>query len=237
MEFLSRLKWLAIFGALGVIGLHQAVGSAMTSEQPPEAVLAALADLDIRKQPGEPGSTAEASGGILPEFMMTRDDNRIIWTVMSGDQVATTMTATVSENWMGKTSIETHVERGDAPDQVTSPAFRSESMTQALFKNAISDQLALIGSVGWGPECNELRDEIVHGEGGVMENPLKLATFQGELRDLGCDVNAEPKGFKHVTETSGPDPEYSEEEPSDDRGPVQPQAGDNVSRFQKVSPY
>lgn len=193
----------------------------------PSVVMRELVDLDIRKQPGEPGSTAESAGGVLPDIRLKRSGNRLEWIVMSGDKVATRMIATVSESWRGGSTISAEVVRGDAPDQLTSPAFRSLAITLSLFRNALEEEVALIGSVGWGPECDALRNEIVHGDGGVMSNPLKLATFHEELREMGCDVNAEPKDFKTVTTHMDRDPVDEEKGPP----PARP------TGFQTASPF
>lgn len=178
----------------------------LKADHPPSIVMRELRDLDIRKQPGEPGSTAESAGGVLPKIRLKRSGNRLEWIVMSGDKVATRMIATVSESWRGGSTISTEVVRGDAPDKFTSPAFRSPAITLSLFRQALEEEVALIGSVGWGPECNELRNEMVYGDGGVMSNPLKFATFRDKLREMGCDVNAEPKDFKMVTGDMDHDP-------------------------------
>ena len=194
---------------------------------PPSVVIDELADLDIRKQPGEPGSTAESAGGVLPEIRLQRSGNRMEWTVMSRDEVATRMIATVSNHWLGGSLISAEVHRGTSPDEFTSPAFRSPAMTLSLFRNALKDEIALIGSVGWGPECDALRNEIVHGEGGVISNPLKLATFHDTLREQGCDVDAEPGDFRTVTSSM----EHLPGDAPDGTEKSEP-AG-----FQKVSPY
>ncbi len=53
-------------GVLGLGGYSRNVG------RPPAEVMAALEDLDITAQPGAPGSTAEAAGGIKPVFRIEK---------------------------------------------------------------------------------------------------------------------------------------------------------------------
>lgn len=135
-----------------------------TVDGSPEQVMASVADLDIREMPGEPGTTAEAAGGIKPRFVTQRSENRIDWVVMSGAQVATRMYATFEPIDGGaRTRITPYVVRGDAPDERTSSAFQSEGITMGLFMSAMDAEIAEMTTPGWGPECDELRDELLYG--------------------------------------------------------------------------
>jgi hypothetical protein len=113
-----------------------------TVDRPPAEVMRALADLDIREQPGTPGTDPAASGGVAPRFVTERGEGRISFVVMSGDQVATRMTAWLEPLDDGRrTRVTTDVARGDAPDARVSPAFRSSHITRALFISAVDDEI------------------------------------------------------------------------------------------------
>lgn len=96
-----------------------------TVSRPPAQVMAAMEHLDLTAQPGAPGSTAAAAGGAKPLFRLSRAADRMTWFVMSGDKVATAMTATFEPVYEGRsTLIRTFVERGDTPDDfVSRPPF------------------------------------------------------------------------------------------------------------------
>src|SRR5687768_3048564 len=90
-------------------------------DRPVAEVMAALDDLDISRQPGSPGTDPARSGGVKPLFRLERGPNSMTWTVMSGDQVATRMTATFEPIDGGKaTRVSVDVARGDAPDDFVS---------------------------------------------------------------------------------------------------------------------
>lgn len=127
---------------------------------------------------------------------------------MSRNQVATRLTAKVSRRWLGGSTISAEVQRGDAPDEYTSPAFRSHTITLMLFRNALKEELSLIGSVGWGPECNQLRDDMQAVEP-PMTNPVQMIMFDRKLRSKGCDPNAAPKEFRIASNKLRPLPTES----------------------------
>ncbi|WP_254557910.1 hypothetical protein, partial [Salmonella enterica] len=80
--------------------------------------------LDVRNEPGSPGTDPSRSGGVLPDFKLEREPGKMTWLVMAGDKVATRMIATLEPIKDGAaTRIKASVERGDAPDDITSPAF------------------------------------------------------------------------------------------------------------------
>ena len=172
----------------------------------PEAVAAALADLDITDQPGSPGSSAEMSGGVMPIFKHRRTASGVEWTVMSGEKVAIVMTAHLTPIDGGKrTRVTASVDRGDAPDDFVSPAFRSESLAMALFGMAIEDELNdLVAVANANPaDCVKLFDRFAASNAGSADLQdktsltdaigdagkvaLKLHAFDAEARRMGCD--------------------------------------------------
>lgn len=99
-------------------------------ERPPAEVMAAVSDLSITDQPGSPGTDPSRSGGVLPTFVLERGADSMTWKVMSGTQVATTMTAHFEPLDGGtRMRVTTSVKRGDAPDDFVSPAFQSNGVT------------------------------------------------------------------------------------------------------------
>ena len=131
--------------ALGGLWASGALGGSTYSrdvDRSPAQVMAALSDLDVRGQPGAPGTDAAASGGVAPLFRTERGPNQISFVVMSGNRVATRMTAMLEPLDGGaRTRVTAAVERGDAPDDFVSPAFRSEGITLGLFTMAIEGEL------------------------------------------------------------------------------------------------
>src|SRR5436309_15960249 len=112
-----------LMGAFGGAGYDRVVNAS------PAQVRSALSDLDIRHAPGAPGSTATASGDV-PLFQLTEQGNDMTWTVTSGNAVAVRLIAHLEPLDGGtKTHVTAEVQRGDAPDDALSPAFRSTSTT------------------------------------------------------------------------------------------------------------
>jgi len=151
--------------------------------RPPAEVMAALADLDIRRQAGNPGSDPSRAGGVTPVFRTERTEGSISWTVMSGDQVATRMTAFLTPLDGGRrTRVTAEVERGDAPDELVSPAFRTESLTYALFASALGDEIEelLAPPRVSADACAALRARLTNQSGGpgriVFDDPVISAT-------------------------------------------------------------
>lgn len=182
-----------------------------TVGKPPEAVALALSDLDITEQPGSPGTDPSRSGGIKPAFRFKRDGNTLTWTVMSGDQVATRMSAFLEPLDDGKkTRITTKVERGDAPDDFVSPAFRSTGLTMGLFAMALESELdELVVGKGWGPQCDKLMEEFTNRNmadvdlhthsggmdaiGDVAKTGLRLNAMDGQLKAAGCNPDVQSR--------------------------------------------
>lgn len=186
-------------GSWGGGGYSREVG------RPPAEVMEALAGLDITAQPGSPGSDASRSGGVQPVFRLERGEDRMIWTVMSGDEVAIRMIAVVEPTREGRHSrVTAEVERGDAPDDFVSPAFRSEGITMGLFGMALEAELNRLTALPLADQavCDALMAEFEAGNmaAGFAERPadlpqavgntakiaIRLHAMEAELRRHGC---------------------------------------------------
>ena len=203
-------KNLAMF-ALMATGLNYVAGGlaggAYSREvgRPPAEVMDALADLDITAQPGSPGTDPSRSGGVQPVFRLERASDRMIWTVMSGDEVAIRMIAVVEPTREGKHSrVTAEVERGDAPDDFVSPAFRSEGITMGLFGMALEAELNRLTAPPLADQavCDALMADFEAGNiaAGFAERPedlpeavgntariaIRLHAMEAELRRNGC---------------------------------------------------
>lgn len=234
MNIIKRIGYAVLYVVIGIAGIVHWSRSPIMSDHPPEVVLDALASLDIRRQPGEPGSTAGPAGGILPEFRLARSAERMTWTVMSDDLVATTMTARVEPGFFSGSWIKTTVTRGNAPDARTSPAFRSEGITLGLFQSAIRDSLALIGSPGWGAHCDAAHARILAEDSGGI---VAIFTVPGRLEQEGCDYAARPpEPFKRVT-CEMCDAEGNRHADPDTARPAKSEDRVDESGFKTVSPY
>lgn len=192
-----------LIGGFYVAGVFGAGGYARDVARPPAEVLEALADLDITAQPGSPGTDASRSGGVQPVFLLERESDRMIWTVMSGDKVAIRMIAVVKGAKDGS-RVTAFVERGDAPDELVSPAFRSTGITMGLFGSALDDELgdltaaaaadpavceALLArfemenmALGMGTDPNDLGQAI----GATARIAMQLRAQHDELQSKGC---------------------------------------------------
>lgn len=201
------IKTFAVLSTLLMGGLYMFGGFdayPKTVDGAPAEVMKELADLDVRELPGNPGSTAEAAGGVTPTFRLQRGENRLEWLVMSGNRVATRMIATFEPVDNGiRTRITPSVIRGDAPDAQTSPAFRSNGVTLGLFQAAIDAEITEMTTLGWEPHCNDLRDEILYGGGGLATNTGQGAqiglqvigqvhSLRAELIKAGCNPDKAP---------------------------------------------
>jgi hypothetical protein len=202
-------------------------GYSRTVDSPPSAVAAALADLDIRDQPGSPGTDPSASGGTLPTFTVETTPDTVTWLVMAGDKVATRMIAHLSPVDGGKrTKVTAEVVRGNAPDDHVSPAFRSTGITMGLFATALEDELdKLVFKVGaWGPHCDAIMQKFEQRNmantdqhnpqnlgqafAGTSKAVMSIAAMDKELKMAGCPQNANgasagPDGFVPVRSELG----------------------------------
>lgn len=201
--------------AIGGLYVTGAFGGGYEREvgRTPAEVMAAVGDLDLTEQPGSPGTDPSRSGGVLPTFVLERGTDTMTWKVMSGTLVATSMTARFEPLDNGaRTRVTTSVTRGNAPEDLVSPAFRSTSVTKGLFIMALEDELdALTLPAGGSPEkCRELMEQMQDGSlesleadhGKPQVEPSGLGRFSDgartimkvngmamKLRAAGCDTS------------------------------------------------
>jgi len=193
-------------------------------------VVAALEDLDISAQPGNPGTDPSLSGGVKPDIRLEKAADHMTWWAMAGDKVATIMTATFEQLDGGKrTRVTTSVKRGDAPDDMVSPTFRSTGITSGLFSLAVEGELNKLtdGPRASAEECAKMVEAWrAAGENDMMNRPredpknltqaigegarnvIKLQAMADKLRRAGCPMNG-GADFKPVS---------SEMRPADDNG-------------------
>lgn len=184
-------------------------GYSRTVDRPPSAVAAALTDLDIREQPGSPGTDASASGGMLPTFTVQSTPDSVTWLVMAGDKVATRMIAHLTPVDGGqRTKVVAEVVRGNAPDDHVSPAFRSTGVTMGLFALALEDELdeLVFKIAAWGPHCDAVMEKFHLSNVGnfaarepqslgqafaqTSKTAMSLAAMDKELKIAGCPQNS-----------------------------------------------
>ena len=195
----------------------------------PDQVMAALEDLDVRRQPGSPGTDPSRSGGVAPVFRTERTDKAISFVVMSGNEVATRMTAHLEPLDGGaRTRVTATVERGDAPDERTSPAFRSEGLTMGLFASALQDELDQLEAPPQATAqfCADLEQRLLL-QGGMVQGPAAIARVHqmaAEMRRNGCPLDSGGDDFQPVSNRMGaaPPPSGGWGNPRGDR----PQQGD-----------
>ena len=205
-------------GGVAAIGLYlsNSFGSAYSRDvgASPDAVRSALMDLDIREAPGEPATDPSRSGGVAPMFHVTQQGDDMVWTVMSGDKVAVRMIAHLAPLDGGKrTRVTTEVQRGDAPDDLVAPAFRSTGVTSGLFAMVLDqelDELTVPQKLS-KEECGRLAEELLManappmdqqtGFGGVARTALTLSAVESELKARGCPTS--PGKFEAVSNQMG----------------------------------
>ena len=159
----------------------------------PAQVMAALQDLDISEQPGSPGTDPSRSGGVAPVFRTEPGPDGISFVVMSGDQVATRMTARLEPLDGGaRTRVTALVERGDAPDDRTSPAFRSVGITMGLFTSALDDELNELERPPsrTAEECAELERTMFAGQPPAegLKAIVRVHQMAAEMERNGCST-------------------------------------------------
>src|SRR4051794_40226747 len=185
-------------GAFGSSGIDRVVGAS------PAEVRSALMDLDIRNAPGEPASDPSRSGGVEPTFQLTQEGDDMVWTVMSGSNVAVRMIAHLEPVDGGtKTHVTAEVQRGNAPDDLVAPAFRSTGTTLGLFTVVLEDELDdLTRPANADPAtCQKIMDDFQGSGGpptqdqsgfaGVAKATIRLNALETKLKAAGCDT-----GFK-----------------------------------------
>jgi hypothetical protein len=213
-----------LVAALLYFGGFLGSGYSRDVERPMPEVMAALETLDVRNEPGSPGTDPSRSGGVTPDFKLEREPGRMTWLVMAGNKVATRMIATLEPIRDGAaTRIHASVKRGDAPDDITSPAFRSEKITLALFAGALETQVKKL-TLGWNAHCEELMADFMNGGsagpddrsslgaaiGGTSRDIMRLGAFDTKLRAAGCDPDQRSKNAPPIT------PSMRDETPSRD---------------------
>lgn len=228
---------------LGLVGYFAGVFSPMayTREvgRPQAQVMAALEDLDITDQPGAPGSAPQS--GVKPLFRLEKAADHMTWYVMSGDKVAVAMTAHFEPLDKGtKTRVRASVQRGDAPDDFVSPAFRSTGLTMGLFGMALEGELNRLTMPSFDPaRCAEVlqrfEDEgIERAMAGGHEQPqnlgqaigqtsqsmIRLGAMEAEMRRNGCPTDAKPSEAGAMRSAMG-QAAMREGEPTRDTGPPQ----------------
>ena len=196
------LKLFLFLAPVAVGGWYVAGGAGAGSftrevDRPPAQVAAAIADLDIRRQPGTPGTDPAASGGVRPDFRTEQSADGVTFTVWSNDKVAVRMIAHLEPLDGGRrTRVWAEVERGDAPDEQVSPAFRSTGVTLGLFSAALGDELDDLVSPPRrsAAECQELERQLLEAHAPDDRNPLRaivaVQETAAELRSRGCDTGA-----------------------------------------------
>jgi hypothetical protein len=204
-------------GAMAAIGvyLHGSFGPGYKRDVGASQadVRAALQDLDIREAPGEPASDPSRSGGVAPAFELSDEGNDMIWTVKSGDKVAVRMIAHLTPIDATHTRVTAEVERGDAPDDLIAPAFRSTGLTRSLFGMVLDQELdeLTVPQTLSKEECRDLEEKLLlanapppdrqTGFGGVARTALTLAAVEGKLKAAGCSTN--PGKFEDVSNEMG----------------------------------
>ena len=204
--FLKAFGLLApvMVGGAWLGGVFDASAYSREVARTPEQVMAGISDLDISGQPGEPGTDPSQSGGVRPMFRTERGDNQVTYLVMSGNQVATRMIAILEPLDGGRrTRVTATVERGDAPDDFVSPAFRSEGVTLGLFSLALDDELddLMAPPQRSAEECREIAERLLMaGAGDTIDSRersigdgaraiLRVNAAAGELRRNGCPLD------------------------------------------------
>jgi hypothetical protein len=129
-----------MLGALYFVGAIDGPAYSQDVDQPPERVAQALGDLDLAVLPTGPGQIYAS----VPPVTMTRTADGFRWTLMSGSEVAMTMTASLAPLDGGRrTRVTGTVEKGSLsnPDSV-SPTFRTPGTMEKLFSMALTAELA-----------------------------------------------------------------------------------------------
>jgi hypothetical protein len=218
-------------------------------DRPQADVVAALEDLDISAQPGNPGSTADSAGGVKPDIRLEKAADHMTWWVMAGDKVATVMTATFEQIDGGKrTRVTTSVKRGDAPDDVVSPAFRSTGVMSGLFSLAVEGELNKLtdGPRASAEDCARMVEAWrVAGENDMMNRPredpknltqaigegarntIKLQAMADKLRRAGCPMGG-GGDFKPVSREMQPGDVSTTEYPTPSETPKEDTSGDGI---------
>lgn len=221
---MRSLFFLVILAGLGWY-LFGGPSYSRTVGRQPADVANAVANLDIRTAPGAPGSTAVQGTGEVPTFTVERKGDRVIHVVHARDQVAMRLITRLVPTDDGKsTKVTAWVERGDAPDDYVSPAFRSKGTTMGLFSLVLDDKLNKLvdGPLVWDPKCDAIIARFENRNGGfpspqaepntlggamarTARDGMAIAGLSQELRAAGCPDSA-PAGYSQQPEPSSPPP-------------------------------
>lgn len=192
-----------LIGGAWIAGVFDSAAYSRDVARTPDQVMAGIADLDLQGQPGEAGSDPSLSGGARPVFRTERGEDSMTFLVMSGDQVAVRMTAHLQPLDDGRrTRVTATVERGDAPDDLVAPAFRSTGVTLGLFSMALEEELDELTAPPRrsAEECREIAERVLMANAGNLEDSrertfaggartiLRVNAAAAELRRNGCPV-------------------------------------------------
>ncbi len=174
-------------------------------DRPPAEVISALSDFQMASMEGQPGSDPSLSGGVQSLFRTERTGTGWAYVIRSGNDVATTMFVDVKDLGDGRSKVVARVERGNAPDDFTAPAFRSESTTMMLFSMALEDELnrLTLPALANPAVCEQILERFAQdnrqngfrrpetlseGMGQTARAGIALSAVEAELRRNGCDT-------------------------------------------------
>ncbi|HEU0099438.1 MAG TPA: hypothetical protein VFQ67_11770 [Allosphingosinicella sp.] len=184
-----------MLGALYLVGALDGPAYSQDVDQPPERVAQALADIDLDLLPAGEGAVY----GSVPPVTMTRTANGLAWTVMSGDEVAMTMTASLTPLDGGRrTRVTGTVEKGRLSDpEKVSPAFRTPGAMEKLFSMALGAELAEFTAAGDPKKLAEarLQKEMASGlmvAGRIAANPEAVKKDMEKMERLMSGEGFEP---------------------------------------------
>lgn len=182
-------------GALYFMGALTGPAYSQDIDQPPERVAEALADIDLAVLPTGDGEAYSS----VPPVTMKRTADGLSWTVMSGEEVAMTMTASLTPLDGGsRTRVTGTVEKGSLSDpNSVSPAFRTPGMMEKLFSMALGAELAEFTAAGDPRKLAEakLQKEMASGlmvAGQVAANPEAVKKDMEKMQRLMSGEGPEP---------------------------------------------
>lgn len=182
-------------GALYFMGALTGPAYSQDVDQPPERVSQALADIDLGVLPTGDGEAYSS----VPPVTMKRTANGLSWTVMSGEEVAMTMTASLTPLDGGsRTRVTGTVEKGSLSDpESVSPAFRTPGMMEKLFSMALGAELAEFTAAGDPKKLAQakLQKEMASGlmvAGQIAANPEAVKKDMEKMQRLMSGEGFEP---------------------------------------------
>ncbi len=182
-------------GALYFMGSFSGPAYSQDVDQPPERVAEALADIDLGVLPTGVGEAYSS----VPPVTLKRTAGGLSWTVMSGEEVAMTMTASLTPLDGGsRTRVTGTVEKGSLSDpNSVSPAFRTPGMMEKLFSMALGAELAEFTAAGDPKKLAEakLQKQMASGlmvAGQVAANPEAVKKDMEKMQRLMSGEGFEP---------------------------------------------